>query len=183
MTIATIKQQYLRKRDFGGYLIMFGSHERFRPFLSIADRLSDKEYWPLLREVWTSVEVTQPDKKTWLRLFNSKRGFRELLMTPAEHKALAALPDEIEIWRGFGHAAGARGISWTLDRNRAEFFAKYACGPRRAFLSRKELGKVPLVANATCRKSNVLAHFLEREEAEIVVDPANVVALKTEAVI
>jgi hypothetical protein len=46
---------------------------------------------------------------------------REHLMDAEER---AALPDVVTILRGFTHAEGARGLSWTLDRERAEWFAR-----------------------------------------------------------
>ena len=45
-------------------------------------------------------------------------------MEQEERKALAALPDRLTIYRGVHIKKGTlRGLSWTLDRERAEWFA------------------------------------------------------------
>jgi hypothetical protein len=63
-----------------------------------------------------------------------------------------------------------RGLSWTSRKKQAEFFAGYACGGRREFVT-GEAGTEPFVVSAVCRKSDVLAFFTERQESEIVLDP------------
>jgi hypothetical protein len=168
----------LRKGDFDEYLNTFDSHKRFPQFVKIVPRLSPAQFWKLLADVWTNSEVIKPDERTWLRFFQSKRKGRKFLMTPKEHKALAKLPDEIEIWRGCGHKDGVRGLSWTLERTRAAWFAVYACGGRRGLFAPKLRGRTLIVAKAVCSKTDVLAHFLEREESEIIVNPKNVKVLQ-----
>ena len=174
-----LREQRLRNKDYWGYLLTYDSHKRFHQFVKIVPRLSPGQYWQLLREVWMMVEVVQPDKRKWLSLLESKRPDRKSLMTQQEHKGLARLSDEIEIWRGYGHKAGLRGLSWTLDRKKAEWFASYACGGRRALLATEQHGSTPIIVEATCHKSDVLAYFIEREESEIVVNPKNVTVLRT----
>jgi hypothetical protein len=165
-----MRQQRLRDGDFHGYLWMFPSEQRIEPFLRIISRLSPVQYWTLLREVWIMTEVVHEHRQQWLRLFQSKRPHREALMTPKEHKALARLPDEIEIYRGCVTENGVLGLAWTLDSKRAEFFTKYACEARRGLLTPRYQGTTPIVVAATCRRSDVLAHFIERKESEIIVN-------------
>lgn len=169
-----LRQQKLLDQDFSGYLNTYGSHERFPKFVEIAAMLSPEQYWKILREVWLMVEVIQPDKPKWLKLLNREVPARDHLMTQQEHEALAKLPDDIDIWRGCGHKSGVRGLSWALNREQAESFASYACGERRALLASPFHGRTPIVVEATCHRSDVLALFLQRGESEIVVNPKNV---------
>jgi len=81
-------------------------------------------------------------------------------MEQEERKALAALPDRLTIYRGVHIKKGTlRGLSWTLDRERAEWFANRWAKRR------------PYLVQAQVLKSDVRAHFLDRGEAEIVVLP------------
>jgi len=171
-----MRTTYLRDGNFLRYLITFESHERLQPFLDIIPRLSDREYWKILREVWIGAEVILPDKQIWLQLLRLNRPGREHLMTESEHAALADMPDTIQLWRGCGHESTALGLSWTLDQKRALVFADYACGPRRQLLGLR--GIKPILVEATCRKKDVLAYFTARQEAEIVINPEHVTELR-----
>jgi hypothetical protein len=84
-------------------------------------------------------------------------------MSEEEGEALAALPDKICIFRGYRgyRKRGARGLSWTLDPAKAEWFAR-----RFSFLSPRSY-----VATGCVRKSKVLAYIDGRKEREIVVLP------------
>jgi hypothetical protein len=171
----------LRDKDISDYLRYQPSHERFDAFLEIVFQLSPKQYWKFLREVWVECEAIDPNKLTWLRLLQSKKQNREFLMTRKEHKALEKLPKILRIWRGCGHKGGARGLSWTLEREQAEFFAGYAVGIRRRMWGIAHVGPDtnPIIVEAECKKSNVLAYFMERAESEIVVNPKHLTILKT----
>lgn len=169
--LADLREAALKRRDFSGFLYLFPSHRRLEPFLALVPRLKGKEYWPLVRDVWISAEVTLPQRSLWLELFRARQPHREKLMSPQEHTLLAGLPDPVTIHRGCGQAVGAPGLSWTLDPAMAERFAHLACGPRRHLLAPAWRGEHPLVARATCPKSAVLAVFTERLESEVVVDP------------
>lgn len=68
-------------------------------------------------------DVVHPDLSTWRALFRSARPDREHLMDEADRARLAALPARVTIHRGFAHPEGMRGLAWTLDSERAEFFA------------------------------------------------------------
>lgn len=173
-----MRAKKLRDGDYGDYLLTFGSHECFQPFLDIIPRLSDREYWQNLTQVWTRAEATLPDRKIWLRLFQSKRPGREHLMNDDERASLAAMPNVIKLWRGCGHESAIGGLSWTLNPERAAFFAGYACGPRRQDLV-GQTGTEPILVKATCRKSDVLAYFTHRKESEIVIHPDHVTYRRT----
>ncbi len=58
-------------------------------------------------------------------------------------------------------------MSWTLDRNKAVWFAQ-----RYSVLT--ELG-APKLAEATVRKRDILAYFNGRKEKEVVVDSSKLI--------
>ena len=172
------KAEYLRAGDFDGYMGLTNEQNRLSSFLKIEPRLTAPAFWRMLAEVWMLSETISARQRTWLRLFESKRANRELLMTKAERTKLAALPDRLTIWCGCGHAAGRRGMSWTLREKIARQFAEYACGTRRRCLAPNLAGTQPTIVKATCFKSNVLAYFSGRKEAEIVIDPKNTFSIE-----
>ena len=169
-------QEVRLSNPFFRYLGSFASEQRFQPFLEIIPRLTDEEYWWLLRDVWTGEEEVMPQMPNWLRLFESKRPGREHLMTDPERASLDTMPDVIQLWRGCGHDSAVRGMSWTTDKKMAKFFAGYACGPRRHYLTGRN-DRTHIIVEATCRKIDVLAYITERQESEIVVNP-NYVAVQ-----
>ena len=64
------------------------------------------------------------------------------------------------------------GISWTLDYNKAEWFA------RRFLAGGTGYG---VVAEAICNPKDVIAYFESRGEKEIVIDPSKVRILRSQA--
>ncbi|HWA27543.1 MAG TPA: hypothetical protein VG734_17945 [Lacunisphaera sp.] len=173
-SIQQARDEMLQEREYEIYLTTYDSHVRLDALVEILPRLNDREYWTLLRDVWISSEVTLPDKDKWLSLLRAKRPERDRLMVPSDRRFLARLPDVVTIYRGCGHVDGIYGLSWTLDYERARFFAVYACGPRRRVLSPQYHGTTPTIAKATCPKNDVLSYFSRRNEAEIVVDPTKI---------
>jgi hypothetical protein len=67
------RAERLRARDYQGYLLLHGGHERFPALLKIEHLLPDKIYWKCLNLVWGNIEVSTPDQDEWLRLFTSQR--------------------------------------------------------------------------------------------------------------
>jgi hypothetical protein len=83
------------------------------------------------------------------------------LMDDAERALLASLPDPIEAWRGGRGVTprqAATGLSWTLDPDRARWFAnRWSPAPA-------------LMVRASFPKAAVLAYFDEPEERELIVN-------------
>jgi hypothetical protein len=105
-------------------------------------------------------------------------------MSEEERKAFEALPDPVQVFRGFHRDGGERGFSWTTDREMAEWFAQvFNRGPKwyrrpgsepDAPLLWGDPGGVPRVASGTVAKRDVLAYLLEREESEVLTLPEQV---------
>lgn len=101
----------------------------------------------------------QPDIYSAPLLFQAAR--RRDMMTAEELAVFDALPPRLTIFRGCSieeHTAGAYGLSWTLDRETAEFFAwRFDAAD-----------KTRCVVSASITPGDVLAYFNRRREQEII---------------
>jgi hypothetical protein len=124
-------------------------------------RMSDEEYWSCVGSVWVDSENIWQAYPVWRDLWESPRPGKHLVMDEAEQAAMAALPDSMKVYRGV-HGKGVTkvrkrtGLSWTLDKDKAEWFAnRYQQSPQK-------------VLEGIVKKSDVHAHFTARNENEIV---------------
>jgi hypothetical protein len=98
----------------------------------------------------------------WMMLFGEALGAFDdcYLGDDGEMLSKESLPEELTLWRGA--AAGyERGMSWTADRSRAEWFANRFNGA---------VGGEHTVLEVTVPRDVVLAHFHHRGEDEYVLD-------------
>ena len=156
---------------WGSVVFLHERPYRLDAFQSIpADAISDEDYWQILGDVWTDSENIWQCYDVWRLMLSSERSSRELIMDADECEILAGMPDEIEVFRGFNSKGTHNGMSWSTDRERAEWFAKrFAKGDAQ-------------IASGMVKKSDVIAHFMCRGEDEIVVFPENVSGVLIEAV-
>jgi hypothetical protein len=77
--------------------------------------------------------------------------------------------DRLTIYRGIGHVKGRNGLSWTLDREKAIWFARRFVGVRS--------GRSSLLT-ARAYKSDVHALLLGRKEQEVVIDKFQITAIE-----
>ena len=124
--------------------------------------LSKEEFSKILSDAWARSENPNSDpnftQKELVSMF--KQADPTILMDQAERKRLAELEDTVTVYRGVTslNADNIRAMSWTLDKEVAEWFAhRY-----------KEDGTV---YEAEINKKYILALFMERNESEVVVDP------------
>jgi hypothetical protein len=159
-----LRDEALAERDW--FVLLHLVHEnpyRVDAFAKYMDRMTDREYWEQLGGIWTQSENIWQNRDQWKKLLTSDRPERQFIMSEDERKAFAALPDEFNVYRGGHSRRNVRGLSWTLDSERAEWFA-----------NRLLLGGQPVLLSGWVAKSDVIAHFLDRGEQEIVVLPENV---------
>ena len=125
----------------------------------------------MLLDVWQDCEHPYSHRRLWLKLFDAYRS-STVLMTTAAHLLIEDAPP-ITLYRGMGKAEsnkhyGMLGLSWTLDRPIAEWFAKrYRALARGAF-----------VAEAQVDVKGVLAYLPTRAEQEVIIDPFYITAIK-----
>lgn len=109
-------REYLAERNWSGYLFVVVE----RPWrMSTLQRLWEKgritveELRELLAQVWTDTEMPSDN------LYEIDLLFHEAGFTTDDQEGFDVLPEEITIWRGGPEG----GISWTLEKERAQWFA------------------------------------------------------------
>lgn len=124
--------------------------------------LSQKDLGQLLADAWVLEECPNQDrnvsKKELLALFRSIPP--EYLMNDGERMAYQAMEDPVTVYRGVTayNAKNIRALSWTLNRDTAEWFAH-------------RFGEEGTVYEAQVGKEHILALFTGRNESEVIVDP------------
>lgn len=156
---------------------LFPSEDVARAICAVAPVLSDADLWDALREQWTRCEAHAPYRALLLEAFRRAKRARGTV-TDSHGIPLAGV---LTIYRGNMGEAEPAGISWTLDLGAARMFARWAFSPRAAYLRGGLQGLVtgalptdavrPTVWRARVNAGDVLGHFVERNEAEVVVDP------------
>lgn len=129
-------------------------------FNIIKECLSEKDYNELLKMAWSNAENIVNDPNISLpeiiRLFENSN--REYLMSEEENNTFNQLPEYIKIYRGVKQKyRNNKGMSWTLDRKKAEWFAN-------------RFDNNGYLISGTINKKDVLGYFNCRNENEIICD-------------
>ena len=152
--ISDAKKALLNKK-YDSYVWLHERPYRIEAFQEIQHLLSDTAYWKLLADIWTDTENHWQNYEEWKELIGSERGSRHYLMNEEDDQILRSLPDEVIIYRGCQKGINENGLSWTLDKSKAEFFAK-------------RLGKDGIVLEKKISKLDIIAVFTGRNEAEVI---------------
>lgn len=128
----------------------------------------DKAKAELIGSVWIDSENIWQHQRQWKKLWSSLKQ-PQLAMDDDDLTPFKALPDMLEVWRGVRFKSNnPNGLSWTLDRDKAIWFAK------------RFTGGTPTLFSGMVKKEKVFAYFTGRSEQEIVVDPANIMYRKSQ---
>lgn len=153
------------EKHWGAVLNVFYERPyRLYAFEQICEDMTDEEYWDHLGDIWTDSENIWQNEIQWIEFLTCERPRSELMMDWDELAALEAMPDTLRIYRGFHMEGREQGCSWTVERARAEWFA-------RRYTRDDDVARV---ATGTAAKTDVLAHFMGRGEHEIVILPEHV---------
>ncbi len=154
----------------GKYATAIFLHERPYRFDALMEYMTEynledePNFWEIVGHIWTDSENIYESFEDWQWIWEKESPNREKCMSEDEREALAAMPDTLTIYRGYQDGGTAMGMSWTLDQKQAEWFA--------VRFSHK--GSKGTVIKGTVAKSDVLAYFTGRNEAELVILPENV---------
>ncbi len=165
MPMDSLREVLRERRRWSAYLLTFDSSEALGAVLAIEDELDPSSYWRILGDAWTASDVVAANEDTWRRLFSSERPGREMLTRDPDRPVLAALPEEVTVYRGHSHEGGARGLAWTLLRESAVTFA-------HEFATSTDMGHPPgepRLATVTVPRSSILALFQTRREGDVVI--------------
>jgi hypothetical protein len=77
------------------------------------------------------------------------------MMNEEDDQFLRSLPEEVTIYRGCQEGLNENGLSWTLDKSKAEFFAN-------------RFGKKGIILERKIPKSEIVALLTVRGETEII---------------
>lgn len=166
-------ERAVKEQDWHTVIWLHERPWRVQAFAGISERLTNPEYWDVLGEVYVDTENFWQESRRWASLLRSRRPARDRFMTKDEREELAKLPDTLTVYRGYHGRAKKLSWAWTLDHDRAVWFAQRLAGVH---------GRPPTVATATVARDGVLALLTRRGEDEIVVAPSRVAVTKTEEV-
>jgi len=141
------------------------SFNRMGAFIEISSRLHGKVYWHVLSEAYQGSDDLFQYKDQIKKLFSSPEPHRKYLMTPEERQYLKQLPDKVTAYRGMTVREKENesfGISWTLSKRTAEFFA-YTYRRNQA-----TKGMETTVTELKVPKNQILAYYNGRNEDEII---------------
>lgn len=156
------------EKDWNSYIYLHERPYRLWAFKEVQHRLPDGTYWKLLGSIWRDSENIRENPDEWTGLLTAPRARREMMMSPEDQKALLEMPLAFAVYQG--HTSDRDdGFSWTTERATADWFAK-----RFADLE----GGRPMVATAVVAKRDVIAYMTNRNESEIIVDPARLTSVK-----
>ncbi|MDO5513462.1 hypothetical protein [Corynebacterium sp.] len=114
--------------------------------------------FPRIRRAWIEAEMPSRCPEAWARIWRAVGDADPArVMSARELRALEDLPTTVTAYRGFC-GDGARGWSWTPEREIAEDFAVRYDEP--AFLCAVTVGK-----------DAIIVYLLDGDESELILDP------------
>ena len=162
MTRPTTRNKALDRLRFAN------SYTRLGILVRLADTMRYGAWLRLLGEQWSTcdnIAEHRDDLQCLLVEIDTRP-----MMTAAERRKLASLPDTITIYRGC-YEYNVRGLSWSLDRDTAAKFPT---------LNRYRQPGQPLLVTATIPRDMIFALKLDRGELEVIVDLDAVAITSTE---
>lgn len=137
------------------------SETRLPAMLDALEGVDAATFWTVFQADWPVCDDTWQHRRRLLRVLKQRQPFAPH-MIDANRELYERLPDEILLHRGCDMSR-VKGISWTVDRQVAEGFAR---GHRMIY------NPAPTVISATVYKFDVLMVNAVREESEILINPA-----------
>ena len=148
-------EKAIADKNYKQFVWLFERPYRLEAFIKIADKLSDTDYWKLLSDIWIDTENQYTYLKEWKKLLASKRSNRHYMMDEEEDNILRSLPELVTIYRGCQKGINENGLSWSLDKSKAEFFAN-------------RFGKKGIILERTVSKNDIVAVLTGRGESEVI---------------
>ena len=151
-----LESKYLKAKNYSSYVWLHERPYRIQAFLNVREKLKDKDYWETLGDIWRDSENIWQNKMLWLALLSVDRKQKEYFMNEEDRRFLKLLPKEIIIYRGYIKNKNKSGYSYTLNKEKAKWFAN-------------RFGNNGLVETRTINKSDVFAYTNQRGENEIII--------------
>ena len=128
------------------------------------DYLSLEDFSGILEFCWTTAENPNDDINVSIKelIGYFRKADKHTIMNEDEYKIWEELPDEFIVYRGISNHHNPKGLSWTRNKNVAEWFMNRWSNPDNYLLQ------------ATVKKEDCLCYFNGRDEDEIVVDSRHI---------
>jgi uncharacterized protein YhbP (UPF0306 family) len=161
--------EYLKQQQWESYIFIHEKPYRLQALMHCHTAgLHGEEFWKCLGDVWTNSENIWQNLTLWKMLWNQKDQAKMMCMTPEEQGNLNKMSSTLTVWRGVQYKKAVQSLSWTLDKDKAIWFARrYA---------RKTVK--PKLLHGTVLKAKVHAYFLGRNEQEIVSDKVTILKIE-----
>jgi hypothetical protein len=150
-------EKAIAEKNFNQIIYLHERPYRLQAFIQIAPQLSDTKYWSILSGIWTDTENQWQNLEQWKELLSANRSSRHYLMDESEVQLLNSLPEFVKIYRGCVKGLNENGLSWTLDKAKAKFFAN-------------RFSKEGIILEREIPKSEIIAVFLGRGESEVICE-------------
>jgi hypothetical protein len=152
-----------RADQITSYLSLFGSFERALPLFGSTFAEPPDVFWTVFLENWSICDGFWSLRQDLLSTLRKRKAELSPIgsMNPADRDFYDRIPESVPVFRGCTRRR-ARGLSWTTDRERAEFFAR---GGR--FGTQAD----PVIASAEIAKVDLFFVSTARKEDEVVLDP------------
>jgi hypothetical protein len=150
-------EKAIAEKNFNQIIYLHERPYRLQAFIQIAPQLSDTKYWSILSGIWTDTENQWQNLEQWTELLSANRSSRHYLMNESEVQLLNSLPEFVKIYRGCVKGLNEDGLSWTLDKAKAEFFAN-------------RFSKEGIILEREIPKSEIIAVLLGRGESEVICE-------------
>lgn len=158
-----IENQINLLKDLHSIFLRITNPYKLAFFKYVNEYLSEKDFAETLIECYTITEFTSDNtnvsKSEMLQFF--KKAKKEYLMDEYELETYKSLPEQVEIYRGVRDPKYKYEFSWTLDYDKADWFA-----------NRFDTG-TPIVYSCLINKSDILAYIASRGEEEVIVNAKN----------
>lgn len=154
-------EKRINESDLLGVYMIIRKSYRLTFLKYIKSYLSMQDFCTLFADAWVMSENPNGDVNVPLSLAVKwfKQADKTMLMDAEEYKVYSELPDTLTVYRGVAVGRNPQGLSWTMDRDKAEWFAHRF----------DRNGTTGYLQSATIKKEDVLAYFNSRNEEEIVV--------------
>ena len=121
-------------------------------FIHKAKLMSNPRYWEFMRTVWVAAGSTET-APIFRRLMKSTRPCKGWFMTPEDAAALDKMQFPLTVWRAYDGDPDP-GISWTIDREWCEGYAK---------------SKGRKIKERQVMREEIFAYVTRRGESEIIL--------------
>ena len=149
--------------DVGSIFCMIRKQYRLL-FLKLSkEYMSSKDFATYLRESWISAENPNMDVNVSLKTLISwfKNASKVNLMTKEDYKFYKSLPESFTVYRGVTEGHNPKGLSWTVNLDKAWWFAN-------------RWGSSGYVLVSDITKNCAYAYFNSRGEDEVIVDTSKI---------